>query len=128
MVAAEYGKVNILLVRESSSSIMGRGQTPSNDKAFAIKFNDLDIKMTLREKIEKSLKPNEYIFDSVTMPIFSLVEMESKNLYPVCGRCGSRLEYALNPQEAKRKGVPPGVRCPKNLNHCQITVEFPRGE
>jgi hypothetical protein len=80
--------------------------------------------MTLKERIEASLKEGEYIFDPKEMPTASIREMVAKGRFPVCKRCGARLEFALTPAEAKDKRIPPGVRCPRNLNHCQIVVEF----
>jgi hypothetical protein len=80
--------------------------------------------MNLREKIESALKGNEYVFDPQEMPTMSIREMAEKGLYPVCYRCGTRLEFALSPSEAKEKGIPPGVSCPKSLSHCQIAVDF----
>ena len=82
--------------------------------------------MTLREKIKASLKEDENIFDSETMEVADIREMAAKGLHPVCCRCGSRLEFALSPSEARTKGIAPGLRCPKSLTHCQIVVEFPR--
>jgi hypothetical protein len=86
----------------------------------------MDTNMTLREKIEASIKKDEYIFDPEEMPSASIREMVAKGRYPVCRRCGTRLEFALSPIEAKEKHIAPSVRCPRNLNHCQIVVEFKR--
>lgn len=83
--------------------------------------------MNLREKIEASLKENEFVFDPREMETWKMREITSQGLHPVCCRCGTRLEFALSPAEAREKGVAPGVRCPKNLNHCQIAVEFAEG-
>ena len=80
--------------------------------------------MTLKEKIKASLKEDEYIFDPQEMPTASIREMAANGRYPVCKRCGARLEFALSPTEAKEKRIAPGVRCPRNLNHFQIVVEF----
>jgi hypothetical protein len=83
--------------------------------------------MGLREKIEASLKSDEFVFDPERMPTMYIREMAAKGLYPVCSRCGTRLQFALSPSEAKEKGIPPGVRCPKMLSHCEIAVNFARG-
>jgi hypothetical protein len=81
--------------------------------------------VTLRQRIEASLKEGEYIFDYET-PLHSIRDMCAKGFFPVCPRCGTRLEFALSPTEAKEKRVAPGLRCPKDLRHCQVVVEFPR--
>lgn len=83
--------------------------------------------MTWREKIESSLKEGEVIFDPATMATGSIRETAAKGLKPVCCKCGARLDFALSPEEAKSKSIAPGVRCPRNLNHCQIVVSFPSG-
>ena len=84
--------------------------------------------MTLKEKIETGLKENEFIFDSREMPTALIREMVAIGRYPVCRRCGAKLEFALSSAEAKEKGIAPGVRCPKNINHCQIAVDFANDE
>ncbi len=76
--------------------------------------------------IAARLKRDEYIFEPETMPLASIREKVAKGLHPVCKHCGTRLEFALSPTEAKQKRVAPGVRCPKDLRHYQVVVEFPR--
>ena len=80
--------------------------------------------MNARAKLQSMLKCDEYIFDSREMTTSSILEMTANGLNPVCCKCGTRLEFALTPSEAKRKHIAPGVRCPRNINHCQIVVSF----
>jgi hypothetical protein len=82
--------------------------------------------MALKQKIEAGLKRDEYIFDAETMSLASIRERVAKGFHPVCKRCGTRLEFALSPTEAKEKRIAPGLRCPKDLRHCQVVVDFPR--
>jgi hypothetical protein len=83
-----------------------------------------EIEMNRRDRVEQLLKGDEFIFESPEMHASLIHEMVAKGLYPVCSECGARLEFALSPAEARSKAVAPGVRCPQNLNHCQIVVEF----
>lgn len=80
--------------------------------------------LSRREKVEASLGVNEFVYDSETMGVQEIAERAAQGLLPVCGCCGARLEFALSPAEARAKRVAPGVRCPQNLNHCQIVVTF----
>jgi hypothetical protein len=82
--------------------------------------------MTYREKIESKLGPDEYVFDPA-MTTAWIKEQEALGRFPACHRCGTRLEYALSPEQALEKGVSPGVRCPARLSHFQLIIEFPRG-
>ena len=79
-----------------------------------------------REKVEAGLKEDEFVFDSTEMRTELIQEKTALGLHPVCACCGARLEYALSPAETKKNGTYPGVRCPKNLSHCQIVVDFAR--
>ena len=79
-----------------------------------------------REKVEAGLKEDEFVFDSTEMSTEQIQEKTALGLHPVCECCGARLEYALSRAETKKNGTYPGVRCPKNLNHCQIVVDFAR--
>ena len=80
--------------------------------------------MGIRKRIEAKLAHDEFIFDPTTDRLEFLESMTQKGVFPVCHRCGARLLYALTPEEARDKKVPPGVFCPKFLSHCQIVVEF----
>lgn len=77
-----------------------------------------------KEKVQASLGMNEFVYDSETMGTEEIAARAAQGLLPVCECCGARLEFALSPAEARTKGVVPGVRCPQNLNHCQIVVDF----
>lgn len=79
-----------------------------------------------RERVEASLGVNEFVYDSATMDVDEIADRAAQGLLPVCGCCGARLEFALSPAEARAKRVSPGVRCPRNLNHCHIVVIFAR--
>ncbi|MFC5457310.1 hypothetical protein [Prosthecobacter fluviatilis] len=79
-----------------------------------------------REKVEANLKEGEYVFDSSEMSVEVIQERAALGMHPVCACCGARLEYALSPAETKKHGTYPGVRCPVNLGHCQIVVDFAR--
>lgn len=79
-----------------------------------------------KEKVEASLGMNEFVYDSETMGTEEIADRAAQGLLPVCECCGARLEFALSPAEARTKRVAPGVRCPQNLNHCQIVVDFAR--
>lgn len=82
--------------------------------------------MNLRDKIESNLAKDEYVFDPEKMVTIDICRLESLGLYPVCWRCGSRLEYALTPTQAKSKKIAPGVVCPQRSSHLQIAVNFSR--
>ena len=81
-----------------------------------------------REKVKASLRDGEFVFDpeDMTDGLMELRELTDKGLVPVCALCGTPLDFALSPAQAGQKNVAPGVSCPKNLNHCQISVTFAR--
>jgi len=82
------------------------------------------VLMSLRERIEAGLQPDEFVFDPGDF-LQLKIQIEQGN-HPVCPWCGARLQCALTPEAAKASGNPPGVFCPTNLSHCQIAISFPR--
>ena len=96
----------------------GKATTP-RCKAGKVRTN-----MTLKERIESRLGASEYVFDPAEMGTITISEKAKVGLIPVCPRCGARLEFALNANEALSKRIHPGVRCTKRPNHFEIIVEL----
>lgn len=82
--------------------------------------------MNHRDTVEANLEADEFIFDGMKDELFDVRPLIEEGKHPVCAKCGVRLQVALTPEAAKASGNPPGVYCPNNASHCQITVNFAR--
>lgn len=75
-------------------------------------------------KIQAELKQGQFIFNPNEHGTDCIQEVLEKGMVPVCYRCGALLAFALTPDEAREKHVPPGVHCPVNIRRCQVVVSF----
>ena len=82
--------------------------------------------MLHKERLKDQLKADEFLFDGLEDELFDVRPLIEQGKHPVCATCGARLQVALSPEQAKASGHPPGVYCPENKSHCQISVNFAR--
>jgi hypothetical protein len=82
--------------------------------------------MNKRDEIKAKLGADEFLFDGMEDELFDVRPLIAEGKHPVCAKCGTRLQVALTPQQAKANGHPPGVYCPTNSSHCQIVLNFAR--
>lgn len=60
------------------------------------------------------------------LSLSELLDLDARGVPVLCWRCGSRLLFALSPEQAARVPVHPGIYCTADAEHLSILVETQR--
>lgn len=65
-----------------------------------------------------------YIIDKENFSIESVIKLLAEGKHPLCPVCKSPVLVAIDPEQAKELGIPPGMQCSRAAKHFQIEFLF----